>query len=156
MSGSDKTSIGDRFKKYETVTRYYLHSRIPVILRLDGVAFHTITRKSFGRKWSIEFTNLMIETSKRVQKEVQGCNFCYCQSDEISLLITDYKTINTNSWFNYNISKMISVSASMASTTFSKLYGKEVSFDSRVFSLPQDEVANYFIWRQQLKQIFHY
>jgi tRNA(His) 5'-end guanylyltransferase len=145
---SDKTTIGDRFKEYEAVNRCFLTRRLPVIMRLDGKAFHTITRKSFGKKWNIDFVNLMIDTAKAVQKDIQGCNFCYCQSDEISFIITDYKTINTDAWFNYNVNKMVSISASLASSTFSLLYSKPVCFDSRVFSIPQDEVTNYFIWRQ--------
>jgi tRNA(His) 5'-end guanylyltransferase len=149
MAGSDKTSIGDRFKDYEAVTRYYLPYRVPLILRVDGRSFHSVTRKSFGKKWAREFTDIMIETSKNVQKEIDGCSIAYCQSDEISFLITNYKTISTEGWFKYNLSKMVSISASIASVTFSMLYGKPVSFDSRVFSVPQDDITNYFIWRQQ-------
>ena len=145
----DKTKIGDRFKEYESVTRYYLTRRIPVILRIDGRAFHTVTKKSFNKKWNIEFVELMINTTKAVQKDIQGCEFAYCQSDEISFLITDYKDIKTEAWFKYNVSKMISISSSLASATFSALYGEPVCFDSRVFSLPQYEIINYFIWRQQ-------
>jgi tRNA(His) 5'-end guanylyltransferase len=136
-------------ENYEYVTRFFLPRRIPVIIRVDGRAFHTLTQKLFGKKWSEDFTNIMIEVSKKVSHEIQGCDFCYCQSDEISFLLTDYKTINTEGWFKYNISKMVSISAALATCEFAKYVNKDVSFDSRAFSMPQDEVCNYFLWRQQ-------
>ena len=144
----DGLSIGDRMKQYERITEFILSHRIPVVLRIDGRAFHTITRRRFGKNWSMEFVEQMIETAKIVMSDIQGCDFCYSQSDEISFLLTDYKTIQTQGWFGYDIRKMISISASLASSIFSQLYGKNICFDSRVFSIPQDEVCNYFIWRQ--------
>lgn len=146
--GSDGLDIGNRMKEYERVTEMMLPYRIPVILRVDGRAFHTITRKRFGKKWSLEFTEQMVATAKAVMKEIQGCNFCYSQSDEISFLITDYKTIRTDAWFSYDVRKMTSISASIAAATFSQIYGQVVAFDSRVFSIPQDDAVNYFLWRQ--------
>lgn len=69
------------------------------------------------------------------------------QSDEINILITDFDTLQTDAWFDYNISKMTSISAAIASVEFSKLYGKTVYFDSRVFNVPKEEVINVFGWR---------
>lgn len=37
-------SLGDRMKKYEYVTRTHLLPRTPVVIRIDGRAFHTFTR----------------------------------------------------------------------------------------------------------------
>lgn len=144
----DGLNIGDRMKRYESVSAWTLPRRIPVILRIDGRAFHTLTRKKFGRIWSREFVDQMIETAETVIADIHGCNFCYCQSDEISFLITDYSTVSTEAWFAYDARKMISISASLASAVFSRIYGENVCFDSRVFSIPHDEVVNYFIWRQ--------
>lgn len=148
MSTSDGLDIGDRMKRYEGITELHLYRRIPVILRIDGRAFHTITRKRFGRNWSMEFVEQMIETAKTLMADIQGCNFCYSQSDEISFLITDYTTIRTEAWFGYDVRKMISISASLASSVFSRLHGRNICFDSRVFNLTQDEICNYFLWRQ--------
>ncbi|MCP3682010.1 MAG: hypothetical protein GY861_04900 [bacterium] len=145
---SDGLDIGDRMKRYEKVSNWTLPRRIPVILRVDGRAFHTITRRRFKRAWSEEFLAQMTSTAHALMSEIQGCDFCYSQSDEISFLITDYKTIRTDAWFSYEINKMVSISASIAAARFSNIFGKEVQFDSRVFSLPLDEVVNYFIWRQ--------
>jgi tRNA(His) guanylyltransferase len=148
MAKSDGLDIGNRMKDYERVSEIILPKRIPVIIRIDGRAFHTITRQRFGKAWSFEFVEQMVETAKVVSKEIQGCGICYSQSDEISFLLTDYKTVKTDPWFGYDVRKMISISASLASSVFSRLYGKNVSFDSRAFSLPQDDVCNYFLWRQ--------
>lgn len=145
---SDGLAVGDRMKRYEDVFAGMLPHRIPAIIRIDGRAFHTITRRRFGRAWSAEFVEQMIETAITVQADMQGCSFCYSQSDEISFLLTDYKTIRTGSWFDYDIAKMVSISASLAASVFSRLYGKNVCFDSRAFSLPLDDVVNYFVWRQ--------
>jgi tRNA(His) 5'-end guanylyltransferase len=145
----DGLDIGNRMKeKYEKVTAYCLPRRVPVIIRIDGRAFHTITRKRFGKAWSMEFVEQMIQMAKAVMDDMQGCKFCYSQSDEVSFLLTDYKTIRTEPWFDYDLRKLISISASMASAVFSAMYGKPVCFDSRAFSMPQDEVVNYFLWRQ--------
>ena len=141
-------SLGDRMKAYEDVSRAYLIRRIPVIIRIDGKAFHTLT-KQFKGKWNYDFVKIMQEVTKECMDHMQGCNFAYCQSDEISFLLTDYRTITTDAWFAYNINKMNSISASLASTTFTLNYGSVGLFDSRAFSVPIDEVCNYFIWRQK-------
>lgn len=144
----DRTSLGDRMKTYEAVSGISICHRIPVIVRIDGRAFHTYTRK-FGKKYSHEFNETMALVGLAVQEDMQGCELAYGQSDEISFLLTDYKTIQTQGWFGYDLRKMISISASIASSKFTKITGDTVAFDSRAFSIPQDEVCNYFIWRQQ-------
>lgn len=148
MSKSDGLNIGDRMKRYENISAWVMPRRIPVIIRIDGRAFHTITRRRFGKNWSQEFVDQMVETAFAVISDIQGCNLAYSQSDEINFLLTDYRTISTEAWFGYDARKMISISASLASAVFTRLYGKNVCFDSRVFSLPHDEVCNYFLWRQ--------
>ena len=90
----------------------------------------------------------MIETAHAIMGDMQGCKFCYSQSDEISFLLTDYETITTDPWFGYDLRKLISISASLAAASFSRIFGKNICFDSRAFSIPQDDVCNYFIWRQ--------
>jgi tRNA(His) guanylyltransferase len=148
MTKTDGLDIGERMKQYENVSAWKLPKRVPVIVRIDGRAFHTITRRRFGRNWSREFVDTMVVVAKAVQKDIQGCNFCYCQSDEISFLLTDYETIKTEGYFDYDARKIISITASFASAIFSNLYGKPICFDSRCFSMPQDDICNYFLWRQ--------
>lgn len=150
-----KDDLGTRMKEfYENRTRTYLTRRTNTIIRLDGKAFHTFT-KGFQRPYDIGLSNAMDETCRYLCANIQGAKLGYVQSDEISILITDYDDISTDAWFDYNIQKMTSVSASMATMTFNEEMAKlgvtkRAMFDSRVFQIPYtEEVVNYFIWRQQ-------
>lgn len=150
-----KDKIGTRMKEfYENRTKTYLTRRTNTIIRLDGKAFHTFT-KGFERPYDEGLSNAMDETCRYLCANIQGAKLGYVQSDEISILITDYDDITTDAWFDYNVQKITSVSASMATMAFneemSKLgVTKRALFDSRVFQIPYiEEVVNYFIWRQQ-------
>lgn len=142
-----KDSLGDRMKNnYEDRQRFYLTRRTPVIMRLDGKAFHTVTKKAV-KPYDDTIINIMQATALKLLQEIQGAKCAYVQSDEISILITDFDEINTEAWFDYNLNKMVSVSSAIASVEFSKLFSKSVYFDSRVFNIPKEEVINYFRWR---------
>ncbi len=147
----DKDSIGDRMKaNYEDRYRFSLTRRTPVIMRLDGRAFHTLTR-GLEKPFDDSFSNAMNATARFLCSEIQGAKCAYVQSDEISILITDFDTLTTDAWFDYNVQKMTSISAALASVHFTVCWlndGKHAIFDSRVFNIPKEEVCNYFIWRQ--------
>jgi tRNA(His) 5'-end guanylyltransferase len=137
-----------RMKRYENTFRYYIPPRTPLILRIDGKAFHTLTRgceKPFDKK----LAETLDQVATKLLSEIQNARMAYLQSDEISILLIDYNKFTSQQWFDGNIQKIVSISASIASVTFSVVYGKEAYFDSRVISLPENEVCNYFIWRQQ-------
>jgi tRNA(His) 5'-end guanylyltransferase len=91
----------------------------------------------------------MISAAEAVMNEAMGSKLAYIQSDEISILLTDYENLESEAWFNNNIQKLCSVSASIASVEFSSIFKKAAHFDCRVFNIPKEEVNNYFIWRQQ-------
>lgn len=158
-------------ENYESRSRTYLTRRIPVIARLDGKAFHTYTKK-LDKPFDTGFIEDMQQTAIYLCKNIQGAKCAYVQSDEISILITDYEELTSEAWFDYNVQKMTSVSASLATGIFNQLrlkreyltnktdYGdgindKEIeevklaNFDSRVFNIPKEEVANYFLARQK-------
>lgn len=149
-----KDNLGNRMKEqYEVRTRYFLPRRTYTIIRLDGKAFHSFT-KGMKRPYDDDLIDSMNFTTKKLCEEIQGVCFGYTQSDEISLLLTDFDKTTTNSWFDSNIQKMASVSASIATAYFNqaikKVTNKTAFFDSRVFTIPDPiEVENYFIWRQQ-------
>lgn len=124
---SKKDCLGDRMKEYENISRNYLTKKIPVIIRLDGKAFHSFT-KGFIRPFDSLFIQTMQETMKYLCENIQGCVFGYCQSDEITLVLTDYATIKTDAWFGYNIQKMASISASMATLAFNKAFENKVEW----------------------------
>jgi tRNA(His) 5'-end guanylyltransferase len=179
-------SLNERMKEnYENRSKTYLTRRTPVIIRLDGKAFHTFT-KCFKKPYDEIFHNAMNYTMMKLCENIQGCKFGYTQSDEISLLLTDYDTLTTDAWFDYSVQKMCSIAASMATLYFNKglnvylalfyesIYDtssedwktddeKEIQyfidvdnqiekgavFDCRCFNIPEDEITNYFIARQQ-------
>lgn len=151
---TEKSDFGDRMKGYENAFRHFLPRRMPCIIRLDGCAFHTYTR-GFIKPWDENLMEALALTMLHLCENIQGCKMGYLQSDEISLLLTDYDALNTCAWFDKNVQKMCSVSASIASCFFNRLMmAREYSnkfgyFDSRVFVLPEDEVCNYFLWRQR-------
>lgn len=148
-------NFGDRMKEYENAYRIKLPRRLPVIIRIDGKAFHTFTRdceKPFDEDLTLAFW----ATCKHLAKEIMGTKVVYHQSDEISLLLTNYDKLTTEAWFDNNIQKIVSVAASEATAAFNDAYseikGKKMpsaKFDARVYVLPHDEVTNYFLWRQQ-------
>jgi tRNA(His) 5'-end guanylyltransferase len=90
----------------------------------------------------------MTETAKYLCGEIQGAKCAYTQSDEISILVTDFDQLDTTAWFDYTIQKVVSISAGKASVFFTKYFGTEGIFDSRAFNIPSEEVCNYFIWRK--------
>lgn len=152
---TDKTSLGDRMKGYENITRNHLISRMPVILRLDGRAFHTFT-KGFDKPYDTTFAKTMELTMKYLCENIQGCVFGYTQSDEITLVLVDYQGLNTSSWFDNNIQKMVSVAASMATLEFNRKFSEltldngkmGATFDCRAFNVPKEEVTNCVLFRQ--------
>jgi len=147
-----KDSLGDRMKGYESASDYRLTKRMPMIIRVDGKAFHTLT-SDLEKPWDNRFINTMTMTTYSLCTKIQGAKLAYCQSDEISVLVTDYDELTTESWFGKRKSNMESVSAAYASVFFNSFspasYPKHEVFDSRAFVLPKEEVCNYFIWRQQ-------
>ena len=171
-------ALGERMKRYELASKGYLTRKTPVIVRVDGKAFHTLTQ-SFEKPFDKTLLRVMALTMRDLCKEVQGCVFGYTQSDEITLVLTDYATKDTGAYFDYNIQKLTSVIASLATRSFivnmsevlheslkskdREFYEKylnsckKVAFDARCFNIPKEEVCNNLIWRQNdavKKEIF--
>lgn len=144
-----KDSLGDRMKfNYEEAYKVRIPMRIPVIIRLDGKCFHQWT-KGLEKPFDNTMIENMGELALYLCKEIATAQISYVQSDEISILLHNYKSLHAQAWFSNEIQKMVSVSAGMASSYFSILSNRLAVFDSRVFALPEAEVNNYFVWRQQ-------
>ena len=117
-----KDSLGDRMKEnYENRAKTYLVRRTPVIVRLDGKSFHTFT-KGFMRPYDEIFHTAMNNTLKYLCENIQGCKLGYTQSDEITLLLCDYDTLTTDAFFDYNVQKVCSITASMATLVFNRYF----------------------------------
>lgn len=149
-------SLGDRMKRqYENRTRYELPRRTYTVIRCDGKAFHTFTR-SFAKPYSNALADAMHSATYALCKGVQGAIVGYTQSDEISVIATDFSDITTEAWFDGNLQKVISVAASIVTAAFNARItrlsncGPTALFDARAFTIPDPtEVENYLIWRQQ-------
>lgn len=123
MSVNDQ--LGMRMKEnYEQISKYKLMKRTPVIIRIDGKAFHTFT-KNFERPFDHVLGDAMIRTMQYLCENIQGCIFGYTQSDEISLVLSDYRKLKTDAWFDYEVQKMCSIAASMATMAFNRYFKEE-------------------------------
>ena len=176
MSAHD--DLGVRMKTfYEQIPKTKLMRRCPVAIRIDGKAFHTFTR-GFQKPFDEVLIKSMQETMKYLCENIQGCVLGYTQSDEITLILVDYKKLTSSAWFDYEVQKICSIAASMATMAFNKyfydnvfvynatatvdlsnkkypfkeVYSKAVNngamFDARCFNIPKEEVTNLVYWRQ--------
>jgi len=147
----DRLSLGGRMKRYEKIVAD-LQPNTPLIIRLDGRAFHTFTR-GMEKPFDTEFMSMMNHVALGLVNEIQNSRLAFVQSDEISILV--YDGLESDTWFGNDIQKITSVSSSLASA-LAMLWNQEnklkegvpIVFDSRVFPLPLKDVANYFVWRQ--------
>lgn len=117
--------LGKRMKIYEAVPKTKLVRRMPVAIRIDGKAFHTFTR-GMAKPFDEVLIKSMQETMQYLCKNIQGCVFGYTQSDEITLILVDYKELNTSAWFDNEVQKICSISASMATMAFNRAFIKNV------------------------------
>ena len=118
--------LGIRMKTYyEQIPKTRLMRRCPVVIRIDGKAFHTFTR-GFNKPFDDVLIKTMQDTTKYLCENIQGCIFGYTQSDEISLVLVDYQNLNTAAWFDYEVQKMCSISASMATMAFNQFFAQNV------------------------------
>lgn len=156
----DRSSLGTRMKQYESVSKTSLMRRTPVIMRLDGKAFHSYTKQpkiTESGAFSTLLYNVFSYATESLLTQLQGPRLAYMQSDEVSILFTDWRGLNTEAWFKYGVQKMTSVASSVMTYYFNKeashagLDAESIPafFDARVFNVPFEEVTNYFVWRQQ-------
>lgn len=153
--GENMDDLGDRMKSdYENRTRYYLPRRTHTIIRIDGKSFHTYTR-DLDKPYDKDFNFDMDMCAQYLLEEAQGGLFVYTQSDEISIVLQDFVKQDTQAWFNGNLQKICSISASLVTAMFNSrrcnsIKGKYkiACFDARAFTIADPaEVANYFVWR---------
>lgn len=171
-----RDDLGTRMKEfYEGIPKTRLMRRVPVAIRIDGKAFHTFTR-GFKKPFDSILMASMQETMKYLCENIQGCVFGYTQSDEITLILIDYQKFTSSAWFDYEVQKVCSIAASLATMAFNKFFTKNVNyfemthehddtikeyctilvnaaekgatFDARCFNIPKEEVANLVYWRQ--------
>jgi tRNA(His) guanylyltransferase len=131
--------LGDRIKRYEAVSHYTATGRTPLMIRVDGRAFHTFTR-SMDRPFDQNLIDAMVNAARDVAAEMQGFKAAYIQSDEVTFCVTDYDRIESQGWFDYDLMKVVSISAALMAVRFIRHLGtaKTPVFDGRAFSVPGD------------------
>ncbi|MFH0862751.1 MAG: tRNA(His) guanylyltransferase Thg1 family protein [Candidatus Altiarchaeota archaeon] len=155
--------IGDRMKEYEKAYTIVLPKRLPMIIRIDGKAFHKLLG-GIEEPFDTGVKHLLDAAAGKLLEEISGAVFAYLQSDEINVLVVNYSSLDFCPWFGNEIQKISSVSASIATAEFNRIKEREQTsslpqsvhkitgdgyFDARCFILPKEEVCNYYIWRQQ-------
>ena len=166
-------TLGLRMKEnYEKISQTKLLRRTPVAIRIDGRSFHTWTR-GLKKPFDAVLINTMQDVTAYLCANIQGCVFGYTQSDEITLILQDYKELNTAAWFDYKVQKICSIAASMATAQFARAFSQNAQeecarigaddpyrsiletkqntnamFDARCFNIPKEEVCNLIYWRQ--------
>lgn len=150
-----KDAIGDRMKRYEAVSQGFLTPNMPVFVRVDGRAFHTYTR-GCDKPFDYELIEAMTYAARNTAKDMHGFVLGYVQSDEATFMLSDYERPETQGWFGYETSKIVSLSASLFTAHFNayvrNLEGRQfgmATFDARVFNVPLDDAPNVFVWRQK-------
>jgi len=148
-------SLGDRIKIYEKTFSYKAVKNMPLVIRVDGKAFHTFTKK-MDKPFDHNMMNAMVRSAFSTANEIQGFKVGYIQSDEATFVLTDYDSFETQGWFDYKINKVVSISAAMMSVAFNRCYflnsdpcpySPAPVFDSRAFTVPKEEVLNVLLWR---------
>ena len=146
-----KDDLGRRMKQdYEDALRLSLPRRSHVVIRIDGRAFHSFT-SDLERPYCRALADALDQAAIYLCREMIGCRFAYGQSDEYSFLLTDFEKPDSPLWFDGNVQKIVSVSASLFTAAFQRCFlsPKIAAFDSRVMVISQrSEVENYFLWRQ--------
>jgi tRNA(His) 5'-end guanylyltransferase len=147
---TDSTALGDRMKNHEAAYRATLPRRTYAVLRIDGRAFHSYLRGA-QRPYDEEFMADMDHVAQALCAEISGAVLAYTQSDEISVLVTDFAAAGTQPWFGGVVAKWTSIAASLATAELNaRRPGRRALFDARVFTLADPvEAANYLIWRQR-------
>lgn len=155
------STLGSRIKNYEQVSKYKLLPKIPLFIRVDGRAFHTFT-KNCNKPFDLTIVSAMAYAAVMTAREMSGFQLAYVQSDEATFMLTDYESHETQGWFDYELNKLVSISASAFTAYFNYQWirhctsvgddydhKKPAMFDSRAFTVPVEDAPNVFVWRQR-------
>lgn len=147
----DKTSLGDRIKKYEQIFDHAMLRRLPIIVRVDGKGFSRWTKKQkLEKPFDSNLCHAMSTTMLDVASSIEGCVFAYTQSDEMTFIMRNDQSVESEPWLGNRTQKINSIISSMVTAHFNaKMHGPLAFFDCRVFLVPSIvEACNAVIWRQ--------
>ncbi|MEE3414870.1 MAG: tRNA(His) guanylyltransferase Thg1 family protein [Prevotella sp.] len=127
--------LGDRMKALQSLRDYKLDKKEYVLCHIDGRAFSKLIKHNFELPFDDKFIDFMNQTAIYLCKSIQGCKLAYVQSDEISLLLTDFSKEETGNFFQYRLCKLQSVIASLATGEFNRLW-----YCDQIINNPSDAV----------------
>lgn len=135
--------LADRMRQGEVFHSLRMLPGAWVVLRVDGRGFSRLTEERYGKPFDARFHEVMVRTARAMLEEFQGL-YAYTQSDEISVLFRPEWSL-----FDREVEKLVSLSAGLASATFTHAVGAPVMFDGRVWlGVDAEAVVDYFRWRQ--------
>ncbi len=147
MINTDLT-LKERMKSLQAIRDYKLDKDSYILCHIDGRAFSKMIKKRFRLPFDDEFMRMMDDTAAYVCENVQGAKFAYVQSDEISIVITNFKyevgeLLQGSSFFDYRLCKLQSIIASLATAKFNQLYtlrmlsmDSDKSFNQQINEMP--------------------
>lgn len=164
---------------YENVNRFYLTRRMPIVIRMDMKAGHTFTKgmkKPFDDIFVKAMQETMKYLCENIQGCVLGytqsdeislvlVDYAELTTDawfgnnlqKMCSVSASMTTLAFNKAFTRNISKQskrlytehLEEKDASYIESLKIAMNKGAMFDSRVFTIPKEEVCNYMIWRQQ-------
>jgi tRNA(His) guanylyltransferase len=150
-------TLSERMKQYERCSDYSLIQRIPIIVRIDGKGFSSLT-KNLSKPFCPIFQRIMFETMLDCASKIQGLVIAYQQSDEITFILRNDQSLEAEPWYSNRTNKIISITAATATLIFNKILQKvptldlvgDAIFDAHISQVPDlTEACNNLIWRQQ-------
>ncbi len=140
--------LGDRMKLYEASCKPQLPPRLPIVVRVDGRAFHSFTAK-MEKPFDVRVMAAMDAATVAVAEKLQGCIFAYSQSDEASFVLQSDRKLTSQMPWGGDLVKLVSTTAGAMTARFMRAIGGEGTphFDARAFVMPWDDVPNYLLWR---------
>ncbi len=148
-----------RYDVYENASDFQLLPRIPIVIKVGGRGFKTLTR-SLDRPFDVKLVNVFKNTLLNTIQNIDGAIFGFQYSDNFLFVLRNDRSFEDVPWYQNKIQEITGIVSSMVSVNFFKnlmledelneLDGDAI-FRSKVFALPSvNESANYIIWHQQL------
>lgn len=132
-------------KEFEVYSSLKVPKNSKIIIRLDGRSFHKLASDlNLVKPYDDNFYEVISNVCRDLFEEFSA-EFIYTFSDEISLLLDNVP-------FDGRVEKINSVIASFAASSFVLHYNVEFkkppAFDSRIIPINDEDILNYFKWRQ--------
>jgi tRNA(His) 5'-end guanylyltransferase len=150
-----KMDLDVRMKMYEKMREANLLQEIPIVVRCDGIAFHSFCR-GMEKPFDPKLVEMMKKTTEYLLKKTNA-KIAYTHSDEISLIFET--TLNNSGGIERSarVQKLCSVITAKATAFFNfilpEYFPDKVKmmpgFDCRIFNIPTRwEAVNYLVWRE--------